>query len=515
MSNVKDATMLRSIGRVSRALAVVTLLVLSAVACRWTAVVSVDPSGNRADGHNPAISADGRFVVFTTSQQLTADDHNGFQDVYRRDLRDGTIERVTKDAIGGDPNADSVDPVLSEDGRFVAFTSGASNVVPGDTNGLRDVYVRDMQTGQYTRVSVVGSGSQLTADDADVHSMSADGSKIAFTASHRSRLDSVLHSTVYVRDLATNTTTDVGLPGAGIDWGPSLSADGAFVAFTYEPDELSPQIDENAYLRRLGSGELTVVSIDPNGGAAGGFEPSVSGDGRYVAFESDASNLVAGDNNGTGDIFVRDLQTNTTRRVSVSSSGGDPNGDSFSPDISADGRFVAFDSWATDLGPPGDLSGAFVRDLAEGSTTRTAIDPFGNQATGIGEAPKLSGHGEVVVYTAADNGSPSLPTVYAQAVTAPTITSISPQHLVRGSQPTLTITGTGFRSDARVFVTSAGVSVGTATVLDEHRIQVTLTVAPDASQATGDVFLVVPGPGTGSFGMSGSVAYQSKCLTVT
>ncbi|HMC07628.1 MAG TPA: hypothetical protein VKG89_09585, partial [Solirubrobacterales bacterium] len=207
--------------------------------------------------------------------------------------RAASTERVSVDDAGNQGNADSSDSAVSDDGRFVAYYSAASNLVPGDTNGVDDIFVRDRLTGTTERVSVDAAGNQ----------------------------------------------------GNGDSFGPALSADGRFVSFRSQASNLVPgdtngASDDFVYDRQ--TGQIERISVDSAGNEANGdsFETWMSDDGRYVAFLSFASNLVSGDTNGVSDIFVRDRQAGTTERVSVDSSGTEANGESFYPQISADGRFA-------------------------------------------------------------------------------------------------------------------------------------------------------------------------------
>ncbi len=222
----------------------------------------------------------------------------------------GTTTRVSVDSAGGQANdfsgaapSISVDTSISADGRFVVFQSDATNLVAGDTNGASDVFVHDRQTGTTTRVSVDSAGHEAT-----------------------------------------------GLYPASGD--PAISADGRFVAFDSNATNLVAGDTNSAYdifVHDRQTGTTTRVSVDSAGNQANGYDPSLSADGRFVAFTSGASNLVAGDTNGASDVFVHDRQTGTTTRVSVDSAGWQAYSFSHLPSISADGRFVAFASNATNL----------------------------------------------------------------------------------------------------------------------------------------------------------------------
>jgi Tol biopolymer transport system component len=331
---------------------------------------------------SPSISADGRYVAFASgASNLVAGDTNRATDVFVRDLQTETTTRVSVDGDGAQGNETSYAPSISADGRYVAFVSNARNLVAGDTNARGDVFVRDLQTNDTTRISVDSSGKQGNSNSG-YPSISADGRYVAF----ESRADNLVADDtnrvldVFARNLQTNTTTRVslasdGTQGNGTSYAPSISADGRYVAFySYASnlvnDDTNGELD--VFVRNLQTGITTRVSLDDNGNE-GNFpsrEPSISADGRYVAFFSAAA-LVADDTNGIWDVFVRDLHSNTTTRVSLNSRGKEGQWYSEAPSISADGRYVAFHSYsklsADDNNSVVDL---FLRDLLTGTTTR-------------------------------------------------------------------------------------------------------------------------------------------------
>ena len=294
---------------------------------RTTERVSVgaagEPNGPVLGGHHD-VSANGRVVVFASdASNVVEGDANGSADIFARDLASGTTQLISVGTAGIVADALNLSPRVSGDGRFVVFQSlgrsellepqpPGSSLVPGDTNGFFDVFVRDRVAGTTERVSVSSSGAQGDAGSFAA-TISDDGRVVAWEspASNLVAGDTNGLRDVFVRDRQTGTTerVTVGIGGA--------ESNGATV-----------------------------------------FTPDLSADGRFVAFESSASDLVAGDTNGVEDVFVRDRRTGTTERVSVGTNRAQANAMSRSvPSISADGRLVAFMSEASNL-VPGDGNGA-------------------------------------------------------------------------------------------------------------------------------------------------------------
>jgi Tol biopolymer transport system component len=328
-----------------------------------TARVSVSSAGEQGNGgsYEPSISADGRYVAFrSAASDLVPGDTNHHNDVFVHDRLTGETTRVSVTSAGGQGNGSSYDPSISADGEFVAFQSYASNLVPADTNGYADVFVHDRQTGETTRVSVSSSGNEGN-DASNSPSISADG---WFVASESQASDLVPGDTngvqdVFVHDRSTGETTRVsvssaGEQGNGSSYDPSMSAGGEFVAFRSAASDLVPVDTNNVddiFVHDRSTGETTLVSVSSSGeqGTGVSYDPCVNADGGCVAFRSAASNLVPDDTNARHDIFVHNRLTGKTTRVSVSSAGEQGNGHSDDPSISADGRFVAFHSGATNL----------------------------------------------------------------------------------------------------------------------------------------------------------------------
>jgi Tol biopolymer transport system component len=314
-----------------------------------------------------------------------------------------TTQRVSVSSAGVQGNGDSFDASVSAGGRYVAFSSAADNLVPGDTNTFQDVFVRDRVSGTTTRVSVSSGGAQANGASSDAV-ISADGNVVAFVseASNLVPGDTNGGADIFVRDLAAGTTERVSVSSRGAQQDcrsvfdgcseqVAISADGRFVAFSSPVSNLVPGDTNNAmdiFVRDRLLGRTGRVSV-PNGrgGQAnlGSFDPSISADGRFVAFDSPASNLVAGDTNKVGDVFVRDRSKARTGRVSISNSRAQGNLESGGPAISGDGRFVAFSSHATDLvrGDTNRAADVFLYERARAATTRVSVSTTAGKPTGI------------------------------------------------------------------------------------------------------------------------------------
>lgn len=346
--------------------------------------VAADGSFGNGDSSEVQVSADGRFAVFhSTANNLVAGDTNGTRDVFLRDRLLGITERVSVSGAGVQGNSDSRNPHVSADGRFVAFASDASNLVAGDTNGTTDIFVRDRLLGTLERASVSSEGTQGNGGSTSPW-MSADGRFIAFSsaASNLVAGDTGNRMDIFVRDRLLGTTERVSISGAGLggngnSYGPSTSPDGRFVAFIAYASNLvagdtNNQPDAFVHDRLLGTTERVSVSSQGVQANSESYYPTLSADGRYVAFQSRATNLVTGDTNNQDDIFLRDRVLNTTTRVNVSAAGAQANGHSSDQTISADGRFVTFTSTASNLvtGDTNMQPDVYVRDRLLGTTER-------------------------------------------------------------------------------------------------------------------------------------------------
>ncbi len=314
-------------------------------------------SQSTGPAHRPSLGQGGSCVAFhSPASDLVAGDTNAAGDVFVR-YPDGRTERASVSKAASEANGRSTFASVSPDCRYLAFASTATNLVTdsADTNGSSDIYLKDLLTGYVERVSLSSSGEEP-----------APGKDSRF---------------------------------------PHVSADGRYVVFQSEANNLVPG-DTNpgwdVFVRDRAARTTERVSVSSSGTQGNNFSvrPAISADGRYVVFHSWASNLVPGDANGLADIYLRDRQAGTTQRVSVSSAGGDPDGESLFAKVSADGRYVVFQSTASNL-VPGDTNAhrdVFVRDRQARTTQRVSVSSSGAQADGPSGFASVSSSGEVVCF---------------------------------------------------------------------------------------------------------------------
>jgi len=377
-----------------------------------TALLSLASDGASANGDSfdPALSADGSTVAFTSvASNLTASGSAGVVNVFVRDGSGRTMQASdAPDGLAGD--GDSGRPVLSGDGGVVAFDSFAGNLVSDDTNDVSDVFVRDLTSGRTSRISVDSAARQGNGDSFSP-SISADGRFVAF-ASDATALVTGDHNRagdVFVHDRRTGETSRVsvtsdGAQGNGHSFSPSISADGRFVAFVSEAANVVRGDTNGAtdvFVHDRNSGRTTRVSVAFDGRQLNGdaYSPSISGDGRVVAFTTVAGNAAPADDNGASDVFVRDRQTGRTLLVSADGDGRLSDRGSFAPSLSGDGRFVAF---VTDGALVGDdrnnTEDVFVFDLTAGALRRVSVASDGSEANQPSTGPAISGDAGAIAF---------------------------------------------------------------------------------------------------------------------
>jgi len=357
--------------------------------------VSVSSTGEEANGDCTAraISANGRYVVFDSwADNLVADDTLGAYDVFVHDRLTGETTRVSVPTGGGQANGNNEFSDISADGRFVAFRSNATNLVDGDTNACEDIFVHDRLTGETVRVSVDSDGNQADGDSVTVPSISGDGRRVAFASFATNLVSSDTNGSgdVFVHDLVTGDTVRVSVSSDGEEgnddsWEPRFSRDGRYVAFGSEADNLvglDANVSPDTFVHDLTTGATEVVSLRTVGGsqfpAGGSAWLDINADGRFVAFTSSSIFLVDDDTNEADDVFLYDRFTGETTRVSVDTEGNQGDGYSVQPRLSADGRYVAFVSIASNLvlGDTNASADVFVHDRDIGMPPLTSLTSF-------------------------------------------------------------------------------------------------------------------------------------------
>ncbi|WP_371493591.1 hypothetical protein OG871_38470 [Kitasatospora sp. NBC_00374] len=376
--------------------------------------------GAAANGHATvsSVNDNSRYVAFTsTADNLVSGDTNGRSDVFLKDLLDGTVTLVSADQtgrIGNGASAVTSPQSISGDGRYVVFSSVASNLVPGDTTGRTDVFRKDMQTGAVTRMSRSASGQAANADSV-LPTISRDGNLVAFTstADNLTSGDANARADVFVRNVSAGTVALVsrtagGGPANGDALHSAFSGDGGFLAF----DSTATNIVTGAsgvlavYRVNLSDRSVTSVSASSAGVLASrdSTEPALSNDGRYVVFRSFASNLVAGDTNATSDVFRKDLTTGAVVRVSENGT-AEPDGPvGYLPVISGSGDVVSFDSDATNLLPGFSGTHVYRKVISTGSLRAVSVNAAGTPGNNVSSAPSMTRSGSTVTFMSyADN----------------------------------------------------------------------------------------------------------------
>ncbi|MGN6134152.1 MAG: PKD domain-containing protein [Aureliella sp.] len=365
-----------------------------------------------AASSEPAISANGQYVVFSSlASDLVPGDTNNCRDVFVKDLTDGSIVRVSTDSEQQQADKQSSEPTISADGRYVAFTSSATNLVPGDTNGVADVFLKDLETGITSRLSIDALGVEVDGPSFQPW-LSADGSTVAFASLGDIMANGSANERrqIFVRKLGALAVTPVSVNaqgnfGNGDSYQPALSTDGTIVAFHGDATDLvegDVNLQSDIFVKNLATEEMTRIGSSSlhsqNWGSS--YAASISSDGGRIAFFSYASDLIEGDTNDKGDVFVMDFETHQLSRISVADDGSEADGDSYQPTLSADGRYVSFYSAASQLTMQDDngVPDVFVKDLDENRLTLVSTTSENAQADNVSSQPILSGDGQHVAF---------------------------------------------------------------------------------------------------------------------
>lgn len=350
--------------------------------------VSVSNSGVQGNDHSFAthISADGRYVVIASyASNLVPNDTNTYEDTFVYDRQTDTIERVSVNNQGVEGNLSSAGGTISDNGQFVAFWSMSSNLVPGDTNSGADVFVYNRQTDTIERVSVNNAGIQGTNGNSDFPHISADGRYVAFTSNQIGLVSGDTNTNftdAFIYDRQTDTIKRISENAQGVEANnysvvTSMSANGRYVVMTSTASNLYAGDVANTDDIFVYDNVTQVLEKVISGTSSWAGLPSISDNGRFIAFLSDRSNLVAGDTNNAADAFIYDRQLLSTQRVSVNTFGNQASGVS-GPYlmISGDASCVAFTSAASNL-VAGDTNG--VEDVFVRQLKRTIVDASVNR----------------------------------------------------------------------------------------------------------------------------------------
>jgi Tol biopolymer transport system component len=355
--------------------------------------LSTDSSGNQAVGgqsYRVTFSPDGQSVAFESrATNLVPGDTNVDEDIFLRNLQTGAVTRVSTDSAGAQAiGGQSFEATFSPDGRSIAFRSSATNLVAGDTNGVSDVFVKSLDTGVVTRISTDASGTQVFGESWSA-SFSPDGRYVAFSSAATNLVPGDTNGVddAFIKDLETGAVTRISTDSLGAQalgghtYNVSFSADGQSVVFESSATNLVSGDTNTRYdifIKNLTTGAVTRVSTDSSGGQmmiGNSNSPSLSADGRFVVFHSQASALVPGDTNAQTDVFLKDLKTGEVTRLSTNDAGAEAvAGDSYYPLFSPDGRSVVFESAASNLvaGDTNASADIFVRSF---TTVPTGIVP--------------------------------------------------------------------------------------------------------------------------------------------
>ena len=417
-----------------------------------TTIATTNSQGFQADNVSfaPTFSEDGALLaVETFASNLVGDVDNGVGHVVVLGVDDGSVLRASVSSQGVQGNDASLGPDLAGDGSCVVYTSFATNLVFGDTNDVGDVFVHDLDTRATERISVSTDGEQ--ANGASVGGVTdRSGDLVGFLSDATNLVPGDTNGTrdAFLRRRSLGTTDRVGLGEGGVEPNDflseaTLSAEGGFVVFATAATNLTAVgalvTEKQLYRRDLSSGEVLLVSGSPDGQPGNGPSSgaSVSADGRFIAFESEATNLLVEPSGSGRRIYLHDALTGETVRVSGQPAGVSQDGICGNAEVSLDGRFVAFDSSSTQLiDGLDDLNGRrdiFRFDRSSGVTQLLTVTESGEQGNGNARNPAISGAGSRVAYEF--SGTNLLPGLTVGQVLLHTFADFAPKSAIGAPTP--------------------------------------------------------------------------------
>jgi hypothetical protein len=488
------------------------------------------PEANGTSG-NPALAMDGRFAAFvSTADNLVAGDTNAVSDVFVKDHQTGVTTRVSVSSAGGQANGASKEVAISGNGNFVAFSSAATNLVPGDGNGVQDVFVHNRTTGATARISVNAGGFGGNAPSG-APTINGSGQFVAFQSDAANLVpgDANGASDVFLFDafgaLALISVNGAGVQGNGASTAPSIDAIGNRVAFESDATNLVPGDGngvQDIFVHDVAAAGTARASVSTAGAQAvnPSADPSISRDGLHVAFHSDDFMLVPGFANGFEQVYVRSFGVALTVPVSVDPGGGPGNDDSTGASMGQAGQWVAYESEATDL-VPGDTNAdtdIFLWNRVPNLSRRISLDRNGVQSNDDSIQASLSGDMRYVAFASAGTNLVPADTnleqdVFTRYSVTPVVNGVVPAVAPQGSAPVVFINGFGFLPGAQVLVGNAGVVATAVVVFNETTILATFNVAIAAPLGASDVIVRNPG-GPWSPVLGGAAGTCAGCFTV-
>ena len=376
-------------------------------------MVNISASGQQANNEcwDTYLSSDGRYVTFGTFADNLVPGHSPSErEVYRKDLLTGEVKAICVGLGGAAANGYTDSSAMSADGRYVAFYSDASNLVTSDTNGVFDIFVRDMDADQTVRVSTSSSGQQANAYSA-FGDISEDGRYVVFTSDATNLVsgDTNGQADIFIKDLLTNETKLVSCSGTGertngASFGATVSADGRYILFTSAASNLvgsDTNGNQDVFLKDMATGQVQRVSTSSSGSQANSDSTgaSLTLDGHYALYYSSATNLAGADTNGAViDTFVKNLWSGETKLVSTNVLGLQDELDTYPGQISADGRFVVMKSWSDSFDPVADGSSqqVYVKDLFTNQMACVSVNAAGVVGDDLSDNPTITPDGRYI-----------------------------------------------------------------------------------------------------------------------